>query len=138
MTAAAVTSAALLGAAGCGSKAAHVNDARPPSPVVVSASVTPSRVTVSPLEIGAGPVTLVVANVTGSEQQVTLESADAPGSGPGTTSTTRPIDPSGTATIKTNVEPGRYTVRVEGDEITPAAIEVGAARESSQNDLDLP
>ena len=137
-TAAALTGAALFGAAGCGSDEAHVNDPRPPSPITVSASITPSRVTVSPVQIGAGPVSLVIANVTSSEQQVTLESADAPGSGPGTTRSTQPIEPSGTATIKTSFEPGRYSVRVEGDDITPAEIEVGPERETAQNDLGLP
>lgn len=138
MTAAALMSAALLGAAGCGSDEAHVNDPRPPSPKTISASITPSRVTISPIQIGAGPVSLVIANVTSSEQKVTLESADNPGSGPGTTRSTQPIEPSGTAVIKTDVQPGRYSVRVESDDITPAEIEVGPARESAQNDLGIP
>ena len=137
-TGAVLASAALLGAAGCSSDSAHENDPRPPAVISVSASITPSRVTASPSEIGAGPITLVIANVTSNDQKVTLESADAPGSGPGTTRSTRSIEPSGTATINTNVEPGRYVVRVDGDAITAAEIEVGPSRESAQNELGIP
>lgn len=137
-TAAGMACAALLGAAGCGSDAAHVNDPRPPSPLTISASITPSRITVSPKEVGSGPISLVIANITASDQRVTLESADAPGSGPGTTRSTQPIEPNGTAVLKTDVEQGSYTVRVESDEITPAAFDVGPPREGAQNDVGLP
>ncbi len=136
--AAALTGVALL-AAGCGENEQHANDLRPASPIVVNASITPTRISVSPARVGAGPLSLVVANVTGSAQTVTLESADAPGTGgPGTTTSTPAIEPAGTATLKTSVDPGRYSVRVEGDDIAPGAIEVGPPRESSQNDILLP
>lgn len=138
MTAAGMACAALLGTAGCGSDEAHVNDPRPPSPLNISASITPSRINVSPKEVGAGPVSLVIANITGSRQRVTLESADAPGSGPGTTRTTQPIEPNGTAVLKTDVRPGSYTVRVESDEISPAGFDVGPQRASAQNDVGVP
>ena len=137
-TAAGMVCAALLGVTGCGSDEAHVNDLRPPSPLTISSSITPSRVTVSPKEVGAGPISLVIANITGGEQRVTLESADAPGSGPGTTRSTSPIEPNGTAVLKTEVEPGSYTVRVESDAITPASFDVGPPRESAQNDVGIP
>lgn len=138
MTAAGMACAALLGTAGCGSEDAHVNDPRPPSPLTISASITPSHITVSPKEVGAGPISLVIANITGSEQRVTLESSDAPGSGPGTTRSTRPIEPNGTAVLKTDVDEGSYAVRVESDEISPAAFDVGPQRDSAQNDLGVP
>ena len=138
MSAAGMACAALLGAAGCGSDDAHVNDPRPPSPLNISASITPSRITVSPKEVGAGPISLVIANITSSAQRVTLESADDPGSGPGTTRTTQPIAPNGTAVLKTAVEQGAYAVRVESDEITPASFDVGPQRESAQNDVGVP
>jgi hypothetical protein len=137
--AAALSGFALLAVAGCGSSDKHENNARPASPVVISASVLPKSVAASPTSVGAGPLTLVVANLSMSEQRVTLESADEPGTGgPGTTHTTPPIEPSGTATLKADVDPGRYTVRVEGDEIAPATLEVGPPRESAQNAVDLP
>lgn len=138
MTAAGMACAALLGTAGCGSKDAHVNDPRPPSPLNISASITPSRITVSPKQVGAGPISLVIANITSSEQRVTLESADAPGSGPGTTRTTPPIAPNGTAVLKTEVNQGSYAVRVENDGITPATFDVGPQRKSAQNDVGVP
>ena len=139
--AAALTGAALLAASGCGGDddSRHENNPRPASPVVVSASVLPTKVSASPASVGAGPISLVVANLTSGDQRVTLESADEPGTGgPGTTQTTQPIEPSGTTTLKANVDPGRYSVRVEGDEITPATLDVGPPRESAQNAVDLP
>jgi hypothetical protein len=140
--AAALTGAALLAASGCGSDSEgspHVNDPRPASPVVVSASVLATHVSASPSSVGAGAISLVVANLTNGDQRVTLESADEPGTGgPGTTQTTQPIEPRGTTTLKADVEPGRYSVRVEGDEIAPATLEVGPPRESAQNAVDLP
>ena len=134
--AAALTGALLLAVSGCGGSGdSHSNEPRPASPVVISASVLPTHVTASPTTVGAGPISLVVANLSVSDQRVTLESADEPGTGgPGTTQTTQPIEPSGTTTIKADVDPGRYSVRVESDEIAPATIDVGAPRESAQND----
>ena len=135
----ALTGALLLAASGCSSDDTHSNDPRPPAPVVVSASVLPTKVVASPVAVGAGPVSLVIANLSQSEQRVTLESADEPGTGgPGTTQTTPPIEPTGTATLKADVTPGRYSVRVESDEVTPATLEVGAPRESAQDSVDVP
>ena len=95
--------------------------------------------TASPTQVGAGPINLVIANVSGSEQRVEARVRRCPGPAePGTTRTTGPIDPSGTATLKADVEPGRYSIRVEGDAIAPATLEVGAPRESAQDALDLP
>jgi hypothetical protein len=137
--AAALAGAAVLAVSGCGSGDKHSNDPRPPSPVVISATVNPAHVVVSPTTVGAGPISLVIANLTVSDQRVTLESADEPGTGgPGTTQTTPPIEADGTGTIKADVDPGRYSVRVESDQVTPATIEVGPPRDSAQNAVDLP
>jgi hypothetical protein len=141
--AAALTGTALLAVAGCGGdskeSSAHTNNPRPASPVVVSAAVLATHVSSSPATVGAGPISLVVANLTNADQRVTLESADEPGTGgPGTTQTTPPLEPNGTTTLKADVDPGRYSVRVEGDEIAPATLEVGPPRESAQNEVDLP
>jgi hypothetical protein len=69
---------------------------------------------------------------------VTLESAGPAGSGPGLRQVTAPISPRDTATLKADVEPGRYSVHVAGDGIAAAALRVGPERASAQNDLLQP
>jgi hypothetical protein len=124
---------------GCGTEK-HANALRPPAPILLSAAITPERISVSPQKAGAGPVTLVFTNLTGSSQQVTFESAGAPGSTsrPGIRQQTAPINPNDTATLKATVEPGVYRVRVAGDAVAPATLAIGRERPSSQNDLMLP
>ena len=124
---------------GCGAEK-HANVLRPPAPILLSAAITPERISVSPARAGAGPVTLVFTNLTGSSQQVTFESAGAPGSTsrPGLRQPTGPINPRDTATLKATVKPGLYRVRVAGDAVAPATLAIGRERPSSQNDLLLP
>lgn len=134
----ALTGAIALGAFGCGSDEPHQNRLRPPAPILLSASITPGRVTLSPEGVGAGPVTLIVTNLTGSSQQVTFESDRALGAARGVRQQTAPINPQDTATIKARLVAGRYRLRVAGDLVTPATLAVGPKRPSSQNDLMLP
>jgi hypothetical protein len=128
--------AAALLAAGCGSDSSYKNDPRPPSPIVITASVGPDAVSVSPKEFGAGPISLIVTNQTESAQRVTLK-RDAVGEQPFEQQTS-PINPHGTASLKADIAQGTYAVRVEGDGIKPAEIKVGPERESAQNDLLQP
>jgi hypothetical protein len=51
---------------------------------------------------------------------------------------TAPISPRDTATLKADVDPGRYSVHVAGDAIAAAALRVGPERKSAQNDLLQP
>jgi hypothetical protein len=124
--------------AGCGASQDYRNDARPPAPIVLTASISDQRVSVSPHAVGAGPISLIVTNQTKAAQRLTLESADAAGQGPGLKQVTAPISPRDTATLKADVGPGRYTVHVVGDGILAAALRVGPQRESAQNDLLQP
>ncbi len=137
----ALTGALTLGAVGCGgSDSTRTNELRPPAPILIAASVTPRAITASPQRFGAGPIQILVTNITGSSQQVTFES-DGPlsaGSGTGISQKTGPINPQDTATITANVDPGLYVLRVGGDTVEPASIRVGRSRPSSQNDLMLP
>jgi hypothetical protein len=123
---------------GCGSSSGYENDPRPPSPIVLTASIDDQRVSVSPQRFGAGPISLIVTNQTDTAQSVTLESANKAGSGPGLRQETAPISPQDTATLKADVKPGRYTVHVRGDGIAPARLRVGPERASAQNDLLQP
>jgi hypothetical protein len=139
--AAALSCALAVVAAGCGSSDhKYKNAARPPSPIVVSASIDDSSVQISPKKLGAGPITLVITNQSNAAQQVTLETSDAPGSGPGEKAvTTGPISPRETASVNADVKQGTYALRVGGDGGVKAAhLVVGKPRPSSQNDLLQP
>jgi hypothetical protein len=131
--------AAVLVVAACGSNSAdYKNDPRPPSPIVITGYISDQRVSVSPRSLGAGPISLIVTNQTGTAQRVTLESAGPAGSGPGIKQVTAPISPRDTATLKIDVKPGSYSVHVGGDAIRAARLKVGPERESAQNDLLQP
>lgn len=135
----AVAVAAVLALGGCGgSSADYKNDPRPPATIVITGYISDQRVSVSPRSFGAGPISLIVTNQTGTSQRVTLESAGPAGSGPGIRQVTAPISPQDTATLKVDVKPGRYSVHVAGDAIRAAGLRVGRERESAQNDLLQP
>jgi hypothetical protein len=136
-TAGAVTAAAVA-LAGCGSEHDYKNEARPPAPIVLSASISDREVAVSPRAIGAGPLSLTVTNQTDAAQRVTIESSEAAGEGPGLRQETSPISPNDTATLTADVTPGRYVVHVRGDGIRAARLLVGRERPSAQNDLLQP
>jgi hypothetical protein len=130
--------AAALALAGCGATADSRGDPRPPAPIVLTASISDQRVSVSPRRFGAGPISLIVTNQTKTAQRVTLESVEKAGQGPGLKQQTAPISPQDTATLKADVDPGRYSVHVVGDAITAANLRVGPERPSAQNDLLQP
>jgi hypothetical protein len=130
--------AVVVAIAGCGTSSDYKNDPRPPSPIVLTASIDDQRVSVSPQRFGAGPISLIVTNQTNTAQSVTLESAEKAGNGPGLRQETAPISPRDTATLKADVKPGRYTVHVRGDGIIAARLKVGPERASAQNDLLQP
>jgi hypothetical protein len=131
--------AVVLAVGGCGSGSAdYKNDPRPPGPIVITGYISDQRVSVSPRSLGAGPISLIVTNQTGTAQRVTVESAGVTGSGPGIKQVTAPISPRDTATLKVDVKPGSYSVHVGGDAIRAARLEVGAQRASAQNDLLQP
>jgi len=131
--------AAVLALGGCGSSSAdYKNDPRPPGPIIITGYISDQRVSVSPSSFGAGPVSLIVTNQTGTAQRVTLESAGAAGTGPGIRQVTAPISPQDTATLKVDVKPGSYSVHVGGDAIRAARLKVGPQRASAQNDLLQP
>ena len=138
---AACTLSGALALASCGSDDhTYANAERPPSPIVISASISDNRVTVSPKRFGAGPITLIISNQSAASQQVTLETSDTPGEGgPGEKAIeTGPINPRETASVKGEVKQGTYEVRVGGDAVRAARVTVGKQRATSQNDLLQP
>ena len=125
-------------AAGCGEEDDYENEPRPPAPIVVSASITDDRVSVSPRNFGAGPITLIVTNQTQSDQELVLETEEIGGNAPGIEQQTGPISPGDTASLKADLRQGTYRVAVDGRGIAEAALDVGEPRESSQNQLLQP
>jgi hypothetical protein len=133
---AATVIAGALALAACGATPERRDDPRPPAPIVITGSISADRVSISPRRFGAGPVNLVVANLTDTSQQVTLESAGR--DRPGLRQQTAPINPRDTAELRADLRTGRYTVRVSGGGIAAATLRVGARRASAQNDLLQP
>jgi hypothetical protein len=125
-----------LGAAGCGgSNSSYKKLPHPPAPIVVTASISKDRVSVSPERFGAGPIDLLITNQTGASQQITLETR---GGGTGLKQSTAPINPRDTAEIKADLSSGHYAVRVSAGGIHAATLRVGAERPSAQNQLLQP
>ena len=69
--------------------------------------ITEQKVTVSPNELGAGPVVITVSNQTEAPHTLTLESAD----GGTIREQVGPINPLDTATLQRTLTPGTYTVK---------------------------
>jgi hypothetical protein len=134
--AAAAAMAGALALAGCGTTGERRNEPRPPSRILLTGSISTDRVSVSPRRFGAGPVSLVVANLTDTSQQITLETATRRRAG--IRQQTAPINPRDTAELRANLTTGRYTVRVSGGGIAAATLRVGRRRPSAQNDLLQP
>jgi hypothetical protein len=122
--------------AGCGSNNDYKNQPRPPSPIVLTASISKDKVSVSPANFGAGPVSLIITNLTGAPQEVTFES-NAGGSG-AFSQKTGPINPQDTATVKADVPQGGAVVKVAAGAIKSAPLKIGPQRKSSQDQLLLP
>ncbi len=126
-----------LALASCGSESDYANDPRPPTPISVSAAISPDKITVSPAKFGAGPVTFLIANLTDDTQQVTVETRDLSDTA-GIKQSSSVINPQGTATLKVDIKEGDYVVSVEENSIREARLTVGAERESSQDQLLQP
>jgi hypothetical protein len=119
-------------AGGCGGDDEARSKERPPVPVNVSVLVGPERITVSPDEVGAGPVTLLIANQSGASQTLTFD-------GPRLQRTIGPIPPQDTATVKVTVQTGDYSISAdEAAGVRAATLTVGPPRDSAQNQLLLP
>ena len=123
---------------GCGEGDDYKNDLRPPSPINVTAFVSPERVSVSPANFGAGPIVVVVTNQSNSSQEVTFASESAGTSGPTDVSQSTLINPGDTGELKLDVAQGSYLVRTGDESVRPATVTVGPKRESAQNELLQP
>jgi len=129
-----VAAATVLAVSACGSTKRYANNPRPPDLVILATAVTNDRVAVVPARIGAGPVEFTLANETGASQTVTVAS-DQAGQ---LRLQTPPINPGDTASLKTVLKTGGYTVRVDGSTIRASRVAVGPSRPSAQNTLIEP
>lgn len=126
--------------AGCGSSGDYKNEPRPPAPENIAVSVTNARVSISPARIGAGPVVLVVSNISSGARDLTL--SPPPGSSSACVSanaSSGPINSQGTARLPLELIEGDCVVAVRGDQRTrPARLTVAGQRASAQSSLSLP
>ena len=143
-----------VAASGCGSQS-HPNEPRPQVPTRVSVIIGPKTVTIQPGTIGTGPekhqqipqnqnqgqppikgskgpldVVFVTANQTGDKSKLVIH-------GP-RNATSTPIFARSPGTFQAQLPAGYYTITATGSKATPAHLEVGHYRASSQNDLLLP
>ena len=126
----------LLVMSGCGSDDDFENKPRPPVPIQLSGAITESEVSVEPAKVGAGPIVLIVSNLTEEAHTVTLE-------GPSGTETVGPINPLDTGRIQHNLAQGSYQIKAGSEkaverEIDAATLSVGPPRPSSSNSVLLP
>ena len=122
----------LLAVSGCGGDDEARSQERPPVPINVSVLIGQDKITASPAEFGAGPVTLLIANQSGAAQTLTVD-------GPRLTRTAGPIPPGDTATVKVTLGTGEFTVSPEESaNLDPATLTVGPPRDTAQNELLLP
>lgn len=124
--------------AACGGSEDYANDPRPPTTIGISGSILPERVSISPKQFGAGPVTITIANLTKQAHRVTVETDQLGAGSPGLKQTTSSINPGGTGILKLDMTEGEYTVSVGEGDVRDARLKVGAERASSQDQLLQP
>jgi hypothetical protein len=112
------------------------NKPRAPIRVELTGVIRPDKVTVSPDKVGAGPVSILIANQTKADHTITLD-------GGSVRKQVGPIAPGDTATIASTLAPGDYEVRAGSTaavpkEIGPAELTIGKPRGNSNDDLLLP
>ena len=125
---------------GCGSDDAgeYGNEPRPPAPINVTAAIDSDRIRVSPPSFGSGPVVFVISNQSGAPQTVTFETDEIGGATGGIQRSTREIGSRSTAQLKVDPPEGTYRLSASAADVAPAAVEVGARRESAQDELLQP
>ncbi len=127
--------AVALTATGCGGDDFE-NEPRAAVPIELSGVIKPTRVIVSPDDVGAGPVRITISNQTDQARTVTLQ-------GDAVEERVGPVYPQDTARIQKTLEPGRYEVRARSDDaaippVMPAELTIGRRRPKSNDRLLLP
>lgn len=121
--------------AGCGEDKNNNKGFRPPVTKIAGIVLDGKATHISPTEIGAGPITIKIANKTGAPvTQVSLRSFD--GGCVSDQADSGRIPAGGTGTISATLVPG--TCEVVADSMAASTLLVGPERESAQNKLLLP
>ena len=125
--------AALVG--GCGDED-FKNEPRAPVTVELTGVIQDDELTISPAQLGAGPVAISISNQTDEAQTITLE-------GERTVKRVGPVPPGDVAELRKSLEPGSYEVsagsgKAVAQGIKPAKLEIGKARKDSNDELLLP
>ena len=112
------------------------NEPREAVAVDLTGVIQSDKVTVSPAEVGAGPVVITIANQTNDPHEIFLRGGSVDAS-------VGPVAPTSAATIRRTLARGDYEVSVGSEaavprEIKPAKLRVGADRKSGSEDLQLP
>ena len=123
---------------GCGGGSDFKDKPRPPVPVQLTGAITDKSVSIEPGRVGAGPVVILIANLSHQSHTVTIE-----GGPKNNTDSVGPINPQDPARLQEDLQPGTYSVKAGSDEasidtINPATIHVGPRRKSSSDTLLLP
>jgi len=123
------------GLASCGDDD-FTNDPREAVAVDLTGVIQSDKVTVSPAEVGAGPVVITISNQTDDPHEIFLRGGTVDAS-------VGPVSPTSAATIRRTLARGDYEVSVGSEaavprEIKPAKLRVGADRKSGSEDLALP
>lgn len=120
---------------GCGTSNNTNTGFRPPVTKIAGLVLDGKATHISPTEIGAGPITIKIANKTGAPVlQVSLRSFD--GGCVTDQADSGRIPAGGTGTISATLVPG--TCEIVADSMATSKLLVGAERESAQNKLLLP
>lgn len=121
----------LVVVSGCG-RDDFKNDPRPALPQEIGVKLSQEGVVVSPSNIGAGLVNLVIANLGAEPAILTLD-------GP-TPVTSEEVPGRGNTIFKVKLETGEYEATSSGADTgaAPFAFSVGPDQESAQNDLLIP
>ena len=130
-----VLAGTVLAASGCGGKD-FANNPRPAAAVELTGVIQDKQVTISPNKVGAGAVTITIANETKAAHTVTLE-------GDSIREQVGPVNPLDTATIQKTLDRGSYQVkagspRAVAHEIKPAKLTIGKKRPTSSNSVLQP
>jgi hypothetical protein len=119
-----IVGATALLVAGCGSgTTTFANHRRPPVPITITASVSNSRVLISPASFGAGPINLEVNNAASRSVSLTVENANGH-----QVAQLQSINPDAPGVVKFDIAPGDYSVVASQAGIRPAELRVGHPR----------
>ncbi len=130
-----LASAITVVSVGCGDDRNSNKGFRPPVTKVAGIVLDGKATHISPAEIGAGPITIKIANKTGAPvEQVSLRSFD--GGCVADQADSGRIPAGGSGTISATLVPG--TCEVVADSMATTTLLVGPERESAQNKLLLP